>query len=597
MKAYFFLVLVLFGMALHSVLHYNKNENIEQHIKNITDERDREYNVVYNNSKILSDMIFKTLMNTTDVIDIFASKQRTKLHDYLNSNYEILKTFNIRQLHFHLPNNDSFLRMHRPNKFGDNLTKARLTVKYVNENKKFIDGFEEGKIFNGFRFVYPMFKDSVHIGSVEISHSALFFIREMVEKYNLKTNFFISKKIVGAKVFNNELSNYIQSPYSKYFVEKSILNYLNLDVSKVTIDKLFQEKVYNGLKLKKAFSLQFDDEKKYIVTYIPLVNPITTKVVGFISIQNQDNYIQKKDKQYIILFSLSMIVIAIGLLLIYRQVQYQFRLKSEVNKKTKELKEDIVKIKKLELEKLEQQEKLLKQEKMASLGEMIGNIAHQWRQPLSVISTGVTGMQMQKEYGMLKDEDFNKICEAINSNAQYLSKTIDDFTNFIKGDSKIVNFNLKSDTNSFLKLVESTIKNYHIDVVLDLQEHVNIQGYPNELKQCFINIFNNSKDALIEKNEEGNRLIFISQKIVDKTVVVTFKDNAGGIPEDIIGKIFEPYFTTKHKSKGTGLGLTMAYNLIVKGMNGTIEASNITYNYNGNDCKGAMFILVLPVNR
>jgi len=250
-----------------------------------------------------------------------------------------------------------------------------------------------------------------------------------------------------------------------------------------------------------------------------------------------------------------------------------------------------------EVEKTKQiQEQLSKSEKMAAMGEMIGNIAHQWRQPLSVISTASTGMIMQKEFNSLSDEDLIKNCEVINDNAQYLSKTIDDFSKFIKGDKSASDFNLKNDTDSFLKLVDSTIKNHHLDVVLSLNEDINVHGYPNELIQCFINIFNNAKDALIENNEENDRYIFISQEIIDNHVIIKFKDNAGGIPEDIINKIFEPYFTTKHQSQGTGLGLHMTYNLIVDGMSGTIEAHNINYEYNGKEYTGAEFTISLPMS-
>ncbi len=242
-----------------------------------------------------------------------------------------------------------------------------------------------------------------------------------------------------------------------------------------------------------------------------------------------------------------------------------------------------------------QEQVILEQSRMVAMGEMVGNIAHQWRQPLSVISTAATGMQMQKEYGLLTDKLFNESCEAINKHAQYLSKTIDDFTNFIKGDLKAVKFNLKNDSDSFLKLVDATIKNYHINVVLELQEHINIKGYPNHLIQCFINIFNNAKDALVENNSEDDRYIFITQRIIDNNVLIRFKDNAGGIPDDVLPKIFEPYFTTKHKSQGTGLGLHMTYRLIVHGMKGTIKAKNVSFEYNGKEYTGAEFIITLPI--
>ena len=241
-----------------------------------------------------------------------------------------------------------------------------------------------------------------------------------------------------------------------------------------------------------------------------------------------------------------------------------------------------------------QEEQLHKSEKLASMGEMIGNIAHQWRQPLSVISTGASGLLLQKEYGILDDELMKETCENIESNAQYLSKTIDDFRNFIKGDTKPVRFNLKKDIDSFLKLVESSIKTHNIKIVTDIEEDIKIMGYPNELIQCFINIFNNSKDVLKNKDEE-ERIFFIKEYSRKKDVVIEFKDNGGGIPGDILHKIFEPYFTTKHKSKGTGLGLHMSYKLIVEGMGGDIKVENENFTFNGKNYSGAKFILTIPL--
>lgn len=239
---------------------------------------------------------------------------------------------------------------------------------------------------------------------------------------------------------------------------------------------------------------------------------------------------------------------------------------------------------------------LIRAEKMALMGEMIANIAHQWRQPLSVISTAATGIVMEKEYNLLKEEKLVETCNTINENAQYLSQTIDDFRNFMKEDHRPIKFSLKNDTDSFLKLVDSTIKNNHIDVVLSLIEDINIKGYPNELIQCFINIFNNAKDALLENNKDDERYVFISQETIQNNVVIKFKDNAGGIPEEILHKVFEAYFTTKHQSQGTGLGLHMTYTLITEGMNGTIDVSNVNFKYNDKEYKGAEFVISLPLD-
>ena len=245
---------------------------------------------------------------------------------------------------------------------------------------------------------------------------------------------------------------------------------------------------------------------------------------------------------------------------------------------------------------IKQKDKLLnEQSKMVSMGEMIGNIAHQWRQPLSVITTASTGIIMQKEYGLLDEDKLIDTCNAINNQAQYLSKTIDDFRNFIKGDRIKTIFRLKDDLNSFFHLIEGSVKSNDIELIFDINNDIKINGYENELVQCFINIFNNAKDSLKE-NVKNNRFIFISTSIEKNDAIIKIKDNAGGITEDILPKIFEPYFTTKHQTQGTGLGLHMTYNLIVDGMGGTIKANNVTYKYDGKEYIGAEFTITLPLN-
>jgi len=234
------------------------------------------------------------------------------------------------------------------------------------------------------------------------------------------------------------------------------------------------------------------------------------------------------------------------------------------------------------------------QKRLASMGEMIGNIAHHWRQPLSVISTGASGMKVQKEYNILTDESFYKVCDAINENAQYLSKTIDYFANFVRGNFEPIQFDLEKNIQSFLTLIDSSTKKNNIQFIIDVEKNSMITGLPNELIQCFVNMFNNSKEAFIVKDiQENTRYIFISLVEEDNSIRIIFKDNAGGISEKNLQKVFEPYFTMKHKSQGTGLGLSMSYRVVVHGMKGTLTVHNEEYKYKGEEYKGACFTITL----
>lgn len=260
-----------------------------------------------------------------------------------------------------------------------------------------------------------------------------------------------------------------------------------------------------------------------------------------------------------------------------------------MQKKIKDKEEKILK----EVEKNREKDiQLFEQSKMVALGEMIGNIAHQWRQPLSIISTVATGIHQQKKLGVFDISQLDESCETINAQSQYLSRTIDDFKNFIKGDKSLEKFSLEEFTNSFLHLVQPNIKLHKLEVLVDVQKDIFCTGYRNELLQCTINIFNNAIDAL--ENEE-EKLIFINIKQKEEKIYISIKDNGGGVPTSIIKNIFEPYFTTKHKSKGTGLGLNMTYNLVVNGMKGDIRVINEEFNHKNKLYTGANFTIILPV--
>ncbi len=243
---------------------------------------------------------------------------------------------------------------------------------------------------------------------------------------------------------------------------------------------------------------------------------------------------------------------------------------------------------------LKEQEKLIyEQSKLAAMGEMIENIAHQWRQPLSIISTAVTGMQLQKELKLNNYEDEIKTLKSINNTAQYLSKTIDDFRDFLKTDKIKSEFSVKKSLEKSLNLISSKLKNQNIKVIKNIKD-MNVEGIENELLQVFMNIFSNARDAF-ENSEIKNKYIFIDIYKEENKVIILIKDNAGGIKENILTRIFEPYFTTKHKSQGTGIGLYMSQEIIINHMNGAISCYNSNFEYNNKTYKGAAFKISLPL--
>ena len=242
----------------------------------------------------------------------------------------------------------------------------------------------------------------------------------------------------------------------------------------------------------------------------------------------------------------------------------------------------------------EQATLMAQQSKMAAMGEMIGNIAHQWRQPLSIISTLATGSKIQKELNMLKDEQFYKNMDAIDKNAQYLSKTIDDFRDFIKGEDKKELFNSTILYEKILTIIEASLKDNFINLIFEDNYKGDIYGSLNILIQAITNIINNAKDILKETDHENKIILFKISK-EDSNIVITITDNGGGVPDHIQPKIFDAYFTTKHKSNGTGLGLNMAYNIITNSYNGILKVTNTHFEYDNTKYYGAKFTIVFPL--
>ncbi|PIF03886.1 MAG: histidine kinase [Arcobacter sp.] len=247
---------------------------------------------------------------------------------------------------------------------------------------------------------------------------------------------------------------------------------------------------------------------------------------------------------------------------------------------------------KKEIEKTIQKDKLLiQQSKMAMMGEMIANISHQWRQPLSAISTAATGSKMQKEFNLLEDKDFYKAMNLINDSAQYLSETIEDFRNFFQPTKKKTSFYFEDLFKKVSKLLLPQLRDNNIHIIENI-EPCKFTGHENELLQVVMNIIKNAKDALLEQDYNFKKLVFINVSQKDEQIFIKIRDNAGGIDKTIINKIFEPYFTTKDSSIGTGIGLYMSKQIIEK-MNGRIEVKNCEFSYEDIQYKGVEFIIVL----
>lgn len=265
---------------------------------------------------------------------------------------------------------------------------------------------------------------------------------------------------------------------------------------------------------------------------------------------------------YELFLEITILILLIG---IFSLKKYFYKEKEKIRQYSKD---------QIEIQKIKETEKLLSERnKFVSMREMIENIAHQWRQPLSQINSAVLivdDLLFEKD---IKSIDIEEKLLEIESQTEYMSKTIDDFKNFFEPNKEKQSFMMHELLQKSIYILKGNLKYNNILVETNLNNTLRCIGHPSELRQVIVAILNNAKDALLQ-NKIKNAKVTINSKRLDDTIAITICDNAGGIDEDIMNKIFDPYFTTKHKSQGTGLGLYISKLIVEESLNGELNVRN-----------------------
>ncbi|QKJ21813.1 transporter substrate-binding domain-containing protein [Poseidonibacter lekithochrous] len=350
--------------------------------------------------------------------------------------------------------------------------------------------------------------------------------------------------------------------------------------SLVSIGYHFQKGEHNQLKISGTFNeklkLGFAVNKNDEVLF-----SIMKKLVFSISEEDKQRIMNKwfsinygRSFDYELFWKVMIVACLIILFFIYRHY--------EIKRSNKQLHESV----KEEVNRSRDKDKLLfHQNKMVSMGQMIENIAHQWRQPLSQINSSILIIDDILYEKKIKDKVLLEKLNEIESMTQYMSDTINDFREFTSPDKRRVNFDICMVVERSINIIKASFLFNKIEI--DFYKNSDIifyNGYPNELQQVLLVMLNNAKDVLLMRNIKDPE---VTIRIVenDKSYQVFIKDNGGGIDSEVLDKIFEPYFTTKHPSKGTGLGLYLSKKIIEEGMGGSI--------YVQNDTVGANFVITL----
>ncbi|MDD2507684.1 MAG: transporter substrate-binding domain-containing protein [Aliarcobacter skirrowii] len=355
----------------------------------------------------------------------------------------------------------------------------------------------------------------------------------------------------------------------------------------------------SGLDYELKFMIRDDYE-----ILIPILNKAINTIdeSSVLDIVNRWNNVQfQTNFDYTIIWLLLAAIFLITFAFLYRNYilkNLNNKLKNLVNEKTKSLHEinknlEIL-VEKKSRDLIEKENLLNHQAKMAAMGEMLENIAHQWRQPLSVISTMATSLKLKQEMKILEDKEFFQSLDIINNASQHLSNTIDDFRNFFSSEKEINKFLISNTIKKSILLLKSSIDKHNITIVEDIEDS-ELLSYESELMQVILNIISNSIDILKDKNIDS-RYIYFKTKILNNNLIITISDSGGGIDKKILNRVFEPYFTTKHKSQGTGIGLYMSLQIVTKHLHGKLSVKNSSFLQNGVEYFGAEFSINIPIS-
>jgi len=407
----------------------------------------------------------------------------------------------------------------------------------------------------------------------------------------------LSNILLLSKFTNNTDVEYIYSMVQKdgqiYFTTSSATKKEIENNNMTSYFDCYDEATPVLLNILKSNTIKYEESTDKWGTFRTVFIPFITKngnkyIVGadikidFIQ-KNLDKYIQKIFiAQSVILFLL--IILGIFFIKISKKEIFDInQIKKELEKKVKEKTQELVNLNNL-LEKrvdkeikenLKKTQQLLNQSKLAQMGDMINMIAHQWRQPLNAISASSINLSLLSSMGMLEDSKIQESSEFIENQTQKMSQTINTFMNFGKPAKESKEFILSHTVEAIMQIMGTQLANHNIEVnVKSKDDDISLVGFEDLLEQVIINLLSNARDAFEELDIE-NKKIDITIDIKNSIPIIIIEDNAGGIPQEIQNKIFNPYFTTKEQGKGTGIGLYMSMDIMKKSFGGDLVYSAI----------------------
>jgi len=513
-------------------------------------------------------------ISTSDAMKAsIANKNREKLFQLNIPFWSRLKQEDLRSnvIHYHLPNGNSFLRMHKPSKYDDNISLLRAMPRYMHQHHKIIFGFEQGVYQLAYRAFAPLFYQGNYIGAVEFGSRPDYILDHLREFQDIRGFIFVKKSAL--KLYKEAVSPLSIGRHVLQYSNFTKGNQLAIALKKQGYDFQnlygfeFQNKHYN------IYSFDMNDFQNKSIAKILLVQDVS-KVYR--------DFAQQLRYMVVVVFlitGLILIIIHFGFKSLIGKIDLQ---NTQLQEHQKELTTKVDK----QVEIINQKESFIRQQsKMVEMGNMIGAIAHQWKQPLHIVATMVTDLSIKlmiqqchearswQECMEERDALIQKYLENISMEIKFMNQTIEDFKNFLKPSKEKTDFSVLTEIKAVERILKPILEKNNITIIIENNEIENdtIQGYPTEFAQVILNLINNAKDAIISNNPD-NRNILIKLSQNSHSLKIAIQDYAGGMSQEVYEHLFQSYYTTKG-DEGTGIGLSIVKD-IVHNMHGKIYAQN-----------------------
>lgn len=582
-KLIFILIAISLELLLYLFLHYLKETDIQQFESTYkTYHISQPLNATTGFYRKSANAIYKLYIDNDEVLSIVnkasksedpevQSQERQKLWNKLKNEYEIFKQTGIKQLHFHFKDTTSFLRFHKPQKYGDNLNNIRHSLVLANKEKRFVEGFEEGRIFNGYRYVFPLTYKNEHIGSVEVSVGFNAIAKVLHNDFHLQPYMILKDDVVKEKVFSNERKNYDESLISsKYYHEVnkydsiSSLDFDSNRISKKTFEEVLMKHrdQFNDKLASNEYFLYFENQKdfSYIISFYPIKN-IKEKNIGYIVLMDKNYDYIKIENSFLYRFIFISLFFAVVLLFIFRLERLNIELKKS---KAKALEATMAK------------------------SEFLANMSHEIRTPLNAIFGFINLLKKMKHPPKIE-----QYLNTILSSSQTLLTIINDILDFSKIESGKFTFEITSfETKELFENIHHMFiplaneKKLSLTLEYDGKVEPFIETDITRIKQVITNLVSN---AIKFTPELGS----IALKVACNNNMLSVKviDNGIGIPKDRLDSIFLKFeqadSSTTRKYGGTGLGLAISY-FIVDSLGGELKVESEVG-------KGSMFYFDIPI--